>query len=194
MNILLAIKGHIYEVSQFVNSHPGEGIADVYLREHSHQEVSEYFEKYHQTNESEEELIDARNNKNDKINYVAPNYFKGKIPKCYFYIPDITKIDLNKFPNKSYFMFQSDEHNMINLMVKDAMGMITIHHLKLIVNENGILSECFVELCSYIDNMENSNENLDNAKIVTDKLTSDTIEAFVETHFNGQGYKPVLEL
>ena len=196
MNLLLAINGHIYEVSQFVSSHPGEGIANVYLLEHNRHDVSEYFLKYHQTNDSEQELIDARNNNNDKIKYIAPYYFQNRIPKYYYYVPDITKIDMSLFPNKSYFIFQSDEESnqdTINLMVKDAMGMSTVHHLKLMFNDNK-LSECYVELCSYIDNMEHSNENLDNAKIITTKLEDTTREGFIDKYFTNQGYQPILKI
>lgn len=196
-NTLLAIKGHIYEVSHFVNSHPGEGIANVYLQEHNRREVTEYFEKYHQSNDSEQELIDAREGTNDNITYVAPYYFQKRIPKCYFYIPDISQIDLTSYPNKSYFLFQSNENNKdtVDMMVKDGMGMTTIHHLKLKFNEtSNELDGCYIELCSYIDNMENSNENLDDAKIVMDTLDAGNIEEFVDKYFTGQKYTPILKL
>lgn len=197
MNLLLAIKGHIYEVSHFVDHHPGEGIANVYLTEHNRSECSEYFEKYRQTNDSEQMLIDSRNNENDKIKYVGPNYFKQRIPKYYYYIPDITKVDLTQYPSKSYFMFQSDENNndTINVMVKDGMGLTTIHHLKLIINkDDNTLIECQIELCSYLDNLGNSNKSLDDAKIVTNILKETTIEQFMDIYFTKQGYKPILKI
>ena len=120
-NILLAIKNHIYEVSSFVNKHPGEGINSVYLCEHNHREVSLLFNKFHQTEESEEHLINARAGKHDKIKYIAPYYFLKRIPKYYHYVDNITTIDEKSIPNKSYFLFQAEnEHrdNTINIYVK----------------------------------------------------------------------------
>lgn len=188
MNILLAIKGHIYEVKNFINKHPGEGISNIFLSEHNRQEVSELFEKFHQTNVSEEHLINARENTNEHIQYVAPNYFKRRIPKYYHYIPAIGDVNIQELPIKSFFMYQSNEDNKdgINLLVKDGMGLLSVHHMKLKINdETNKLEKCFVELCSDVD--ENDN-------VITTILDEATIEDFVDKYFIKDKYTPIVKL
>lgn len=181
MNILLSIKGHIYEVSHFIKYHPGEGINNTYLNEHNRQNVSLLFHKFHNSNESEEHLINSRNGNHSQIKYLGPDYFHKKIPKYYHYIEDITKIKLNSIDNKSFLLFQSNESNTINLFVKDGMGMTTIHHMKLDTKDNKII-ECYVELCESVDKEKN---------IITKSIKANSIEEFIEKYFINQKYTPI---
>lgn len=186
MHILLGIKGHIYDVSQFRLDHPGEGIRNIFLDEHNRREVSAQFEHFHMTNIAEEYLIEAKDGKHPTIKYIAPYYFQKRIPRYYHYVEgDIQKIKLENIPNKSYLLFQSNEdEKTINLFVKDAMGMISVHHLRLVVNEAGKLEKCFVQLCDNVD---------ENEQVEINTLEDTTIEGFIEKYFTGQGYKPILK-
>ena len=81
MMILICIEGNIYEISDFVKRHPGEGINNLYIRDYKYTDVTELFEKYHNSNTSYEKLISARNNGYDKesgIHYVCSNFFRKK--------------------------------------------------------------------------------------------------------------------
>ena len=60
MPILIGIYGNIYEVSKFLNKHPGEGIHDTYLKYYNRKDATADFERYHNTNESDEMLIEAK--------------------------------------------------------------------------------------------------------------------------------------
>jgi cytochrome b involved in lipid metabolism len=184
MNILLSIKGHIYEVSHFVKNHPGEGINNMYLNEHNRRNVSLLFNKFHSSDESEEHLINSRNNNHSEIKYLGPDYFHKKIPKYYHYIKDITKIKTNNIDNKSFLMFQSDESNTINLFVKDGMGMITVHHMELDIKDNKLV-DCYVELCDSVDKEKN---------IITNSIKADSIEEFIEKYFINQKYTPIYKV
>jgi hypothetical protein len=187
MHILLAIKGYIYEVSKFVSHHPGEGIRNVYLYENNKRDVSNQFDHFHTSNESEEYLIEARKGNHPTIKYIAPYYFQKRIPRYYHYIDNgIQNIKQENIPNKSYLLFQSNDNDKtINLFVKDAMGFISVHHLELVINEeNNKLEKCFVQLCDNID--ENENVEINTIEDVT-------IEGFIDKYFKGQGYNPILK-
>jgi hypothetical protein len=184
MNILLAIDNHIYEVSNFVNKHPGEGIRNIYLNEHNRSDASLLFE-----NIAEDYLIAARNNDHDTIKYIAPYYFIKKIPIYYHYIPNIENINLKDIPNKSFLLYQSDDDPKLslNIFVKDAMAFISVHNLKLVVSEVDKLDKldkCYVELCSDVDK---------DKKVLTEIIEDVTIEAFIDKNFKGQGYTPILK-
>jgi hypothetical protein len=181
MNILLSIKGHIYEVSHFVKNHPGEGINNMYLNEYNRINASLLFNQFHSSNESEEHLINARNGTHPQIKYLGPNYFHKDIPKYYHYIEDITKIKMNDINNRSFFMFQSNEPYTINIFVKDAVGMTTVHNMKLNINDNKLI-KCFVELCDSV--------NKDN-NIITKIIEANSIEEFIKIYFINQKYIPI---
>ena len=89
--LLLAIYDNIYEVSKYIGKHPGEGIKDTYLRHYKNKNVTEEFERYHFTDESDEMLIKAKKESFDPetgIYYVCPYFFKKKIPKYFHFLPD----------------------------------------------------------------------------------------------------------
>ena len=60
MNIIIGIYGDIYEVSKFVDKHPGEGIHDTYLKYYNRKDATVEFNRFHYTNESDEMLIDSK--------------------------------------------------------------------------------------------------------------------------------------
>lgn len=195
MHTLLAIKGHIYEASHFIDKHPGEGINNVYLNEHNRKEVTALFNKFHQSDESEEHLIKAREGTHDKIKYIGPNYFQKRLPRYYHYVEDVESIDLTKFPARSYFMFPSldieTRDNTLNLYVVDGMRLITVHHLKLDTIEDEDknkylcgrkLVRCYVEVCDTIDEEKN---------VKTCTIEAPTIEEFIDTYFTKQKYEPI---
>ena len=86
--ILISIYNHIYEISKFINKHPGEGIKNMYLRDYKNKECTEDFEKQHFTNESDEMLINAKIHGYDEetgIYYVCPYFFTRRIPKYMYF-------------------------------------------------------------------------------------------------------------
>ena len=90
MPILLGIHSYIYEVLEYCNNHPGEGILNIYLKRFHRKNTTDLFERYHNTNEPDELLIAAKNNNFKKteqgIAFVCPFFFKRRIPKFFHYI------------------------------------------------------------------------------------------------------------
>ena len=100
MPILIGIYGNIYEVSKFISKHPGEGIHDTYLKYFNRKDATSEFERYHNTNESDEMLIEAKKNGEGEetgIKYVCPYFFKKKIPKYFHFLEDNDKYAINFF-------------------------------------------------------------------------------------------------
>jgi cytochrome b involved in lipid metabolism len=56
MNTKIIINGHVFDVTNYIGFHPGEGIRDIYLCEKNNKDVSAGFEYYHMTNEPNEIL------------------------------------------------------------------------------------------------------------------------------------------
>ena len=82
---LLCIEGSIYDVSKYVNKHPGEGISGVYLRQYKNKNCTKDFDKFHITNDAFEILEKAKlGDSCSGVRYVCPMFFERKIPK-YFY-------------------------------------------------------------------------------------------------------------
>lgn len=89
--LLISIHKEIYEVSQFISKHPGEGISNTYLTSYRNKETTREFEKYHYTNDSYDMLKKAKENgfdKDSKIYYVCPNLFNLRIPKYFYFFKD----------------------------------------------------------------------------------------------------------
>lgn len=185
-NLLLAIKGHIYEVSHFVSKHPGEGINNVYLNEYNKREVNMLFAKFHQTEESEEHLIRAREGNHDRIKYIGEYYFQKRIPKYYHLLKDLSEIDSEKYERGCFFIFPNlEDSKQLNLFVKDKMGMISVHHMKLVTDDDNKLTKAYVEICFDMDKDKNP---------ITKTIESDNVENFMEKYFIKDGYKPLLLL
>jgi len=82
--LLISIDGYIYDVCNF--DHPGEGIRDCYLNRYRNKEVSDEFFRYHMTDEPDIILEQARElGMYEGVRYVCRNYFKNRIPKCFYY-------------------------------------------------------------------------------------------------------------
>jgi len=97
----------VYEVSQFVSNHPGEGINDIYLRHYNQKNVSQEFEHYHFDNEPIEWLISSKEKGFDPktgIFYVGPCFFDGtkKLPHYFHHFTEafateyLTKSSIDK--------------------------------------------------------------------------------------------------
>ena len=88
MTILIGIDSYIYEVENYSKNHPGEGILIVYLRNFNRKDATSLFERYHNTNESYDLLLQAKNKFNlteSGIRFVCP-FFKRRIPKYFHFI------------------------------------------------------------------------------------------------------------
>ena len=197
-SVFLSIKNGIYEVSQFIGSHPGEGINSVYLNEHNRKNVTEEYEKYHTSELAEEELILAKKGENPKIKYIGPNYFQKNIPK-YFHLIDLELADVEEISKnmtkKSFFMFPSsttiDKSDFqLNLFVRDANGCVNIYPLnfKFSGNSNKI-EKCYVELYDI-----KMNEKLEEENVITSVLDAGNIELFVDKYFTKQKYIPIIKM
>lgn len=83
--ILIIIDNHIYEVSEFVKHHPGEGILNEYLRDYRNKNATEQFNRFHFTNEADELLLESKEGTANGIYYVGPSFWKDKIPPYYLF-------------------------------------------------------------------------------------------------------------
>jgi hypothetical protein len=82
---LIGIDGHIYDIKNFMDKHPGEGFFGVHLHNLIGRDCSASFEKYHDMGyeileTAKREGIDKKNN----VKYVCPFHFNKKIPKHFF--------------------------------------------------------------------------------------------------------------
>ena len=123
--IVIALYKEIYEVSKFVKKHPGEGIADTFLSTYNYKECTEDFERFHFTNEADDMLINAKENGFDEetgIYYVCPFFFKRKIPKYFYFLPeDKYGIEFMKDKENNTFILRpsnSDKKNSLSLTYK----------------------------------------------------------------------------
>ena len=132
--ILIELYEDIFEVSNYVSKHSGEGINGIYLRDYHRKLATNEFEKYHNTNESDEMLIEAKKNgkgEESGIYYVCPNFFTKKIPKYFhFLIKDkYGVIFMENKPNKTFILrpSNSDKQNSLSITYKDEG---VLFHLK----------------------------------------------------------------
>lgn len=116
--LLIAIYDNIYDVSKYISKHPGEGIKDTYLRHYKNKNVTEEFERYHFTDESDEMLIKAKKESFDpetEIYYVCPFFFKKKIPKYFHFLPDDKYgIEYMKDKDINTFILRPSNSNITN--------------------------------------------------------------------------------
>lgn len=191
-HIFLNIRNSIYEVSHFTDSHKGEGINNVFLREHNRQNVTSEFEKFHTSEIADDELELAKKGQHPMIKYIGPNYFQKNIPK-YFHLIDMEVADVEDISKlmskKSYFIFPSfDDDNIFNLslFVKDANGCVNIYPLILKHSDSSYpqkVTKCSVELYDI-----ELNDKLEDENIITTVLEAGDIESFVDKYFTKQGY------
>lgn len=127
--ILIELYGDIYEVSNYVSKHSGEGINGVYLRDYHKKLATPEFEKYHTTNESDEMLIEAKKfgkGEESGIYYVCPNFFTKRIPKYFhFLITDkYGTIFMENKPNKTFILrpSNSNKENSLSITYKNEEG------------------------------------------------------------------------
>jgi len=126
--ILITIDGYIYDVAGY--EHPGEGICGCYLKYYKYKDVSREFFNKHITNDPDIILERARNNGSyENVFYVAPNFFKSRIPKCFYFRRDGNYDDLiennrncffitpqnDKSKNGYYFHIISDQYSKVEI-------------------------------------------------------------------------------
>ena len=145
MPTLIGIHSYIYEVSDYCNNHPGEGIINIYLKRFHRKNTTDLFERYHNTNEPDELLIEAKNNNFKKteqgIAFVCPFFFKRRIPKFFHYINNdnlekyLKTVFLNKKTN-SFILRPSFKNNEKTLILTYYLkNENTINH-KYLIKEN----------------------------------------------------------
>jgi len=57
--VLIILQKNIYDITDYIRKHPGEGICNVYLRFLNRKDATAGFHRYHNTNEPEEILQTA---------------------------------------------------------------------------------------------------------------------------------------
>jgi len=57
----IVIEGEVFDATNFIDCHPGEGISGQYIADHGGRDVSKLFDKYHNTEEPFEILESAKN-------------------------------------------------------------------------------------------------------------------------------------
>jgi len=88
-SVLIGIYGDIYDVTEYIHQHPGEGIKNIYLRSYHRHNVSDEFERMHMTDEPFEIIIKAKETGHENgIYYVCPYFFTNPLKKR---IPRIPK-------------------------------------------------------------------------------------------------------
>ena len=176
MPILIGIHSYIYEVPDYCNDHPGEGILNVYLRRFHRKNTTDLFERYHYTNDPDELLIEAKNNNFKKteqgIAFVCPFFFKRRIPKFFHYIEKdnleeyLKTVFLNKNTN-CFILRPSFKNNEKTLILTYYLkNDNTINH-KYVIKENNYWHSSL-----YYNNTVNYYKEV-NIEKLTDKMMKD---------------------
>ena len=88
-NVYIIYEDDIYEVSKYINKHPGEGINNVYIKRYNYKNCTSEFNRFHMTDEPFQILEKVKNlGTFMNIHYVCKNYFKNRIPKCFYFNKD----------------------------------------------------------------------------------------------------------
>ena len=142
LNIFISIYNDIYDITQYISKHPGEGIRSIYLKQYNRKEATIEYNQFHMTDEPDELLYKAKNNTLDKkygIKYICPFFFKRKIPKYFIYIEeDPYLVEYIKNKDKNSFVLRksnSDPNNSVSVTYKDNNNII--QHLKISKMEKG---------------------------------------------------------
>jgi len=129
--VLIGIYQNIYDITNYISKHPGEGIKFVNLRDYNGKEATSDFDKQHLTNEADEILISAKENGFDEesgIYYVCPFFFKKKIPKYFKFLPDdLYAEEYMKNQDNMTFVLRrsnSDVNNSLSVTFKNDEGEI----------------------------------------------------------------------
>lgn len=147
MHIFIVYNDFIYEVSKYANSHPGEGICSIYLRNFNGQSVDMLFDKFHNTDEPFEHLqLSREKGYHEKIYAIGHNIFinekKGDQKKL-IRILSFTDLDYdvksNSIPNNSYSIALHTNKN-----IKDR------DHVSFYIRRNNILNVVNLE---YVNNV-----------------------------------------
>ena len=176
--LLISIYQHIYEISNYISKHPGEGISNTYLREHHTTEATESFERFHMTNEADEMLMLARQegfHPEMGIYYVCPYFFRRKIPKYFYFSYDDPYGDkkINQTGPKTYLLRKSnaEPNDAVSLTYQEESGQIRHHRLGLVEGVWEVLWED------------------EEGETVT--VTSDRVEELVKKLMDPLGYQPI---
>lgn len=115
--ILIIINNHIYEVSEFVKDHPGEGILNEYLQNYKNKNATEEFNRFHFTNEADELLLESKEGgQHNGIYYVGPSFWKTKIPRYYYFFKNPTEdapVFLLKEENMTFLVTSKTENSLL---------------------------------------------------------------------------------
>jgi hypothetical protein len=87
--LVLCIEDEMYEVSQFVPNHPGEGIRNLYLTAYRHKNATREFDQFHNDNEPHQMLVSARALSADPktgIRHIARNPFDASARRLPAYL------------------------------------------------------------------------------------------------------------
>lgn len=134
--ILIGIYNDIYDVSNYINKHPGEGIKDTYLYSFKMTEASKDFDRHHMTNEPDDILINAKQNGLDEesgIYYVCPYFFKSKrIPNYFHFYPnDLYCSEYMEDKKDNTFILRRSNSDTLNSLSLTYKLNNNINHLKI---------------------------------------------------------------
>ena len=178
MPVLIVIHSYIYEVADYCSKHPGEGIVNVYLKNFHRKNTTDLFERYHNTNDPDELLIEAQNNNFQKtqsgISFVCPFFFKHRIPKYFHYINE------DNLEDEITNIFSEKENNCFivrrNINTNNKSLIITYF----IKNDNMVRNKYIIKVKNYwhgylyINNKVNGNKEKDIETLI-DKMMKDFI-------------------
>jgi len=72
--ITIIYNNNIFDITNFIKNHPGEGINNIYLKDFNNKDVTKLFEHYHYTNDAFE-ILDLATKKGS---YKGVLYLGGK--------------------------------------------------------------------------------------------------------------------
>lgn len=173
--VLIVLRGDIYEVSKFIPDHPGEGIHDVYLRQYHRRNGTEEYEKFHYDAAPDEYLEKARDLKHDPetgIYHVGQNVFKDKrrLPAYFFFLIQDKdgQIILDQSQNKTFIVKPKENGtNTLLIALKDDNGNIIRYDIQL-----------------------NKEKNTWSTTVANNSIEAPTVEEIVEQVAIKQGFSP----
>lgn len=117
-SVLIGIEGDIYDVTEYIALHPGEGIRNTYLRSYHRHDVTDEFDRMHMTDEPFDIIAKAKKDGyDDGIYYVCPYFFVGDTISC-----PLSKYALKRKPRipKYFHFFPHDPHGLAYMKKQDS--------------------------------------------------------------------------
>ena len=116
--IYIIYETDIYEVSNYINQHPGEGINNSYIARFHRKNCTDLFNRYHMTDEPFHILAQAKEHGEYKtIKYICKNPFKRRIAKCFTHIENSEPLQIIPYENQFIIKYKIENESYQDIII-----------------------------------------------------------------------------